>query len=407
MAAAVFTASPEVLLERYGVPPHKVFGHARPTSGKSVSSRCHSAGSLGSRPRAPATAPAGSVTAERHGAGFVSGGSLCSSARSVLEMDDSPTEMVRCSSAGGVLASTCVAPTRDSKKLVSEAEGGGQMKPFSVGELRALFGKSSAKGKAPRALEIANKPAGSYSPQILSTGPVNTDGAPVLSSKAKATPKDQLKLKVAAPPRRSRLSHKDASKRQPSTEDAAGSGEGEFDFELNDDEGEEDGVENRVANLGRARQKKGKPGAHFNPFVEFEDREQRLMCERRWLQDDDVYLRERVRGMRVDSVQARLFKTSLSGDALYQNVVHFSTYAIGLRARSPKRSDMRRASSAAPPATKSRGSVTAGTLGLDPEHHSKTKKGQGDKAVPTKETMWLKTMQADLKESIRGADYFL
>jgi len=52
-----------------------------------------------------------------------------------------------------------------------------------------------------------------------------------------------------------------------------------------------------------------------NPFVEYEDREQRLQCERRWLQDDAEYMGLRVRGLKRTTVQTRLVRRSLSAAA--------------------------------------------------------------------------------------------
>jgi len=405
MTAAVFSASPEVLLERYGVSAHRVFGSTPVPGGNLVSSRGHSASSLGNRPRPPATAPP--LTGERHWAGSHSAGSLCSSARSAFDLDKprSPAEMVRCGSAGGALSSASVPSASLSGGVVDSRE----VRALSLGELRAIVGTAPGRNAVPPAPSSGkrlHRSRAQTADTARSKNPASRDGA------VRGTREDRRLARGPGGPRKARSSRKEFSERQPSTEDAPGSGEGEFEFDLHDDDVEEDGVENRVVNLGKARQKKGKPGAHFNPFVEFEDREQRLMCERRWLKDDDFYMRERLRGMRLDSVQARLDKVSLSGDQLYQDSVYFSGYACGLRARQSEKADLRR-TSAPLPAVRSRGSVPATGISVEAEHHVKNKKGQGDKTVPTKEAMSLKNMQAELKESIRaplesirGAEYF-
>eukprot|EP00405_Crypthecodinium_cohnii_P055809 CAMPEP_0206618344 /NCGR_PEP_ID=MMETSP0325_2-20121206/60189_1 /ASSEMBLY_ACC=CAM_ASM_000347 /TAXON_ID=2866 /ORGANISM="Crypthecodinium cohnii, Strain Seligo" /LENGTH=85 /DNA_ID=CAMNT_0054140529 /DNA_START=21 /DNA_END=275 /DNA_ORIENTATION=+ len=43
--------------------------------------------------------------------------------------------------------------------------------------------------------------------------------------------------------------------------------------------------------------------AHANPFVEYEDREQKLLMERRWLLEDANYLNWRVQGLKRNTVQ--------------------------------------------------------------------------------------------------------
>merc|ERR1712178_523561 len=81
----------------------------------------------------------------------------------------------------------------------------------------------------------------------------------------------------------------------------------------------------------KARQKNSRHRS--NPFVEFEDREMRLNWERRWLKDDDVYMHERMKGMRVDSVQARLNKGSISNAMLYEDAVYFGPYSKSVKTR--------------------------------------------------------------------------
>lgn len=147
--------------------------------------------------------------------------------------------------------------------------------------------------------------------------------------------------------------------------------------------------------------KKGKKGSYLNPFVEFEDREQRLMWERRWLKDDELYMRERMRGMRLDSVQARLEKTAISDDILFEDAVYFGAYSCGLRTVQQKKADLRKVSEPLPPLRK-RADTAIETMEAE-QQNLKTKKGQGDKTLATKDVISLKSMQAVLQESGRIA----
>merc|ERR1712232_685317 len=96
------------------------------------------------------------------------------------------------------------------------------------------------------------------------------------------------------------------------------------------------GVDSMVVAPGKGRQRKG----HFNPFVEFEDREVRLQMVRGWLKDD-TYMHETMKGMRLNSVQARLNIRGMSGDELYEDAVYFGPYSCGLRTHQQKKADRR------------------------------------------------------------------
>lgn len=63
---------------------------------------------------------------------------------------------------------------------------------------------------------------------------------------------------------------------------------------------------------GQRRDKK----SQSNPFVEYEDREKKLQCERRWLQEDAEYMTLRVRGLKHNTVQDRLVRQACSTGAL-------------------------------------------------------------------------------------------
>lgn len=164
------------------------------------------------------------------------------------------------------------------------------------------------------------------------------------------------------------------------------------------------GAENAVA-CGPGKPRQGNHSKR-NPFVEFEDREMRLNWERQWLKDDEVYMRERMKGMRVDSVQARLQKESMSGDMLYDDAVYFGAHSCRLSSHKQKKADLQRRAAGidiALPPVKAR-AAGAAIESMEAEHHAKTKKGQkghADKAKPTQDVMWLKSMQAVLEESGR------
>jgi hypothetical protein len=211
---------------------------------------------------------------------------------------------------------------------------------------------------------------------------------------------------------------KDLPSRELSSEapGSAASGLSEFNADLDvevandfhaDDDDEDDGDDEEVqeaesnaeAAMGKARQKKGKPHGHFNPFVEFEDREQRLMWERRWLKDDDAYMRERMKGMRLDSVQARLSKGEIAGEHLYEDALYFGPYSCGMRMRHQKQSHLRTLPDTLPPVQRS--AASAAIENMEAEHHAKSKKGHVDKAIPTKEVICVRSMKAVLEESGR------
>jgi len=411
--AASFSASPELLLERYGVRAHRVFG-SRPSSGCNAlaSARGQSASSLGSRPRAPATAP---PLAGRHWGGSHSAGSLCSSARSGFDPDNPHSTGEFRGSAGGALSSTCAPLTNVNAGAGGTRETGAesgvaepkQVSAFSVGELRALFAKPRArKGVPPLAPGSMKKPRNrGHSPQAANVD--SSASTPQLSMCRAAVRGRNRPVRSLAVLRKPKARYKDSCERQTSIEDATGSGEEGFEFDQGSDDAEEDGADGAALG-GKAFQKVGKRGARFNPFVEFEDREQRLMCERRWLKDDDHYMRERMRGMRLDSVQAHLDKVSLSVDELYQDAVLFSGYACDLRARQSQKADLSRQSSPSLPAVRTHASQgPAGSSSrTEAEQGFRNKKGQGEKSVLTKSTMSLKSMQATLQDSTLFSDYF-
>jgi len=79
-----------------------------------------------------------------------------------------------------------------------------------------------------------------------------------------------------------------------------------------------------------------------NPFVEYEDREQRLQNERRWLQQDADYLAKRREELRFNKVQRSLDVQHLSGDQLFQNSVIYNEYSHYIRTLSSLKEEVRR-----------------------------------------------------------------
>jgi hypothetical protein len=101
-------------------------------------------------------------------------------------------------------------------------------------------------------------------------------------------------------------------------------------------------VMNSLFQPGKVRKKKGKTNVPSNPFVEYEDREQRLQWERRWLKDDEIYMTERVKGMRQNGVHARMHRKEMPRNVLYQNAVYFGAYSKELKQLLKKKADAQR-----------------------------------------------------------------
>mmetsp|Transcript_111351 Transcript_111351/g.208871 ORF Transcript_111351/g.208871 Transcript_111351/m.208871 type:complete len:414 (+) Transcript_111351:168-1409(+) len=86
--------------------------------------------------------------------------------------------------------------------------------------------------------------------------------------------------------------------------------------------------------LGGVRQARKKKPA--NPFKVYEDREQRLQLERHWLMTSDnsnrSYLATRMRDMRLDAVASRRTRDGMSAVELYEDTVYFGQYSTELKA---------------------------------------------------------------------------
>lgn len=126
------------------------------------------------------------------------------------------------------------------------------------------------------------------------------------------------------------------------------------------------------ASVGRAER------AGDNPFVEYEDREQRLREERRWLQEDRSYLDTRVKELRHRTAQGRK-------DALMMQ-------KVGLAGEVAP--EMRRTAGtlSLPELPRNRGSQSL--TGMPPPHGARTGRKQ------TAAVRSLKDLQRELKESI-------
>lgn len=131
------------------------------------------------------------------------------------------------------------------------------------------------------------------------------------------------------------------------------------------------------AGLGRAER------AGDNPFVEYEDREQRLREERRWLQEDRSYLNTRVKELRHKTAQGRK-------DALMMQKVGGRAGAL--------EPDMRRTAGtfSLPELPRNKGAQPL--AGLPPPHGARTGRKQAA-AVRS-----LKDLQRELRESIPLVD---
>lgn len=70
-----------------------------------------------------------------------------------------------------------------------------------------------------------------------------------------------------------------------------------------------------------------------NPFVEYEDREKRLQQERKWLQEDPLYMEKRTSDLRQGKVQKELTCRSKSPETLFDARVLFGPYSTKIRER--------------------------------------------------------------------------
>lgn len=84
-----------------------------------------------------------------------------------------------------------------------------------------------------------------------------------------------------------------------------------------------------VGIVGSAMQHKNK--REQNPFVEYEDRQQRLQDQRRWLQEDPVYLEERMKTLQAETTQTILSNSSKHPDDLYEEAVYHGSYSVKVR----------------------------------------------------------------------------
>lgn len=105
------------------------------------------------------------------------------------------------------------------------------------------------------------------------------------------------------------------------------------------------------------------PEKRSNPFVEFEDREKRLQNERRWLQEDPLYMAERYAGVRTESVQQRLKKLMTAPSDLYDFVVFYSTYAVQMKVLLVWRNEMKRLKATAKGIAASKRDLLIGIVG--------------------------------------------
>lgn len=471
MARTGFSVGPEVLLERYGVSATRVFGSTQPGGASSLvaaSPRRDLSASLGARARVGDALPLvlqhklpGSL------AGSISAGSVMEldnlsaldnrSARSQETFAHVPTlgdALVGREHAYGDASSCTSAP------LASASVGASEADTLSLGELRDIVlplatrspqGRSAFRTTFPhsfsrtglsqslpnRSFQSASSSSRGPRFQLSAIAPASPPAALSASATAAAAA-----LRSAAVRRAAALDERQAVERRrskgQSAQRAAAASEKEVanvadSADVDDaesmtsdakelDAGAASSIINPLPSLGiargQARRKKGKAKPPDNPFVEYEDREQRLMWERRWLKDDDVYMRERMKGMHLDSVQSRMNKGAVDKKVMYENSVYFGAYSCELKTLLKKKAESRKVleSSVASMASvssmtslpsvrepRSRGSdgVSAAIESKEAEHHAKHKKGQGEKSHWTKSVISLRSMQDVLEESVR------
>jgi hypothetical protein len=89
------------------------------------------------------------------------------------------------------------------------------------------------------------------------------------------------------------------------------------------------------ATPGQAARRRGAAtvgvGRPTNPFIEYEDREVKLQQERKWLEQDSVFMRIRREGMRHQGVTVRNVTRNASESALYENRTMYGNYSVQLR----------------------------------------------------------------------------
>lgn len=442
MADFIYSVPPEVLLERYGVSAQRVFGSSQPVAsgirassplcsrGHSASShrpsRGHSASSPRSRPLAPAvTAP---LPADQRWQGGAS----------------SSTNFPQ---TGGELG-------EDVGEAETGAEVPGTVRTLSLHELRCII-LAPDKKRPLQGRKLHSVPSRSLSKKsnrnfhLLSEDAAGADAcgfsrrSTALTEQIAAVRRaaaDESRARARSPLRKLRAQAKDsprphstASEGGPGSGASAGSAEADVEFDREDDEGSlqdwSGGVESADVGHGKARHKKGKHGT--NPFVEFEDREIRLNSERKWLQDDEDYMRERFKGIKHGSVQARMDRGCMTRDTLYEDVVYFGTYSCRLNDHKQKKAELHRQSTpnlppVRPPTSTAGAAIENMEVQLRSknkvEHHAKQKQAgarqkcedaknktsQGVKAQPTRSAskilqnkISLQSMAVVLEESSR------
>lgn len=160
---------------------------------------------------------------------------------------------------------------------------------------------------------------------------------------------------------------------------------------------------------------KGQKGE--NPFVEYEDRERERQKERRWLQEDPIFLKKRSQRLKKQSVRYRLDTANRSNDELYSNAVYYGNYSMQVRALSALRQEMKRIRRDGEAGDDMKGTMSSmsglGSSGslLPALHRAKTGKPlQADQPEPEKSSRkraevtassvrTLRTLKQDLKES--------
>lgn len=135
-----------------------------------------------------------------------------------------------------------------------------------------------------------------------------------------------------------------------------------------------------------------------NPFVEYESREKRLTSERKWLQEDSVYMTERQEDLRHGAVQKSLATRTTSPEELYEKRTFFGSYSVKLKAsRIPKPSRASPAGERIPGARAASAPAKRATCvaGSPPA-------ASGFRREDASAASCIKTLKRDLEESQKG-----
>merc|ERR1712032_1734316 len=79
-----------------------------------------------------------------------------------------------------------------------------------------------------------------------------------------------------------------------------------------------------------------------NPFLDYDEHEKRKQLERKWLQEDSVYMGGRKEEMRHNMVHRRLDSATVPSDRMFENVQFFNETAVKAKIKSALKEETRR-----------------------------------------------------------------